>query len=135
MRLRFAFVLSALALPAAAQVLEPTGNVIAFDTLPTGLFTAAKPIGLIGTQDNGPVYYTLQADAKQTGYTVGNQLGLTRGLMITGQQDILQGSTTNRWVQVQIDSTDGSTAAWVLCGQVQDVNNPDQSCTNFTVQK
>lgn len=133
MRLRLALVLSALgSAPMAAQTLEPFGNVIAFDSLPTGLFTKPNPIGMIGS---GPVYYALQADPNQSGHTVGGQITLQGSPVVTGQQDVLQGSTTNRWLRIQVNSDAGSQSAWILCRQVQDVKNPDQACTNFTVQR
>ena len=132
MRILVTALLAALAsAPVAAQTLDPSGNVIVFDSLPTDLFTIPNAIGMIGS---GPVYYTLQADPNQSGYTVGGSSPLRGSPVVTGKQDVLQGSTTNRWLQIQFNSDAGSQSAWVMCGPVQDVNNPVQPCTNFTVQ-
>ena len=140
MHLLKAALLSTLAFqPAFAQIIAPTSPVVVYDSAPTGLFQQSVPVGLLSDQGQQTLLYSVAPGVDGSGYTVGAQIPTQSGdLSVIGTQDVLQGFSNKRWLQIGLGGASSHQTGWVLCGETDDAldaKDQSQPCSNFKLKQ
>lgn len=127
------------ATPAAAQELGltvvPWQPVVVYSAPPTGLFANASPIAAISNQNGATATYALQATSDGS-FAVGAATTAQPGeLTVLDSQDVAQGETSKRWLQIGLGKARGDTTGWILCGDTgAAAGNTSQPCQNFQLK-
>ncbi len=127
-------------LPAGAQdlgnTIVPDQPLVVYDSPPTGIFKDPNPIGLLRASGQEVALYGLAPDPKG-GFTVGAQRPSHPGdFAIQGIQDVAEGFSTKRWLQIDLGQEAKGQSGWVLCGETDEVNgaaDANRACTDFTL--
>lgn len=129
-------------LPALAQEvgmkIVPLQPLVVYDSPPTGIFSGSNAIAAIAGQDNGLVTYDLQQLAGNEGFKVGAVQTVDPGsITVISTQDVAQGDTSKRWLQLDLGKARGDQSGWVLCGETSASMagaKTGQPCQNFQLR-
>ena len=117
------------------QTVVPSVPVVVYSAPPTGLFGNVNAIAAISDQGGATATYDLRA-IDNGSYTVGAESMAQPGdLTVLSTQDVAQGETSKRWLQIGLGAAKGNATGWVLCGDTSaSLSNANQPCQNFQLK-